>query len=416
MAANETVITIHPKYEVLWRGIDTRYLLITGSRRSSKSYTVSIRIAEWLAEEKNWKVLWVRWTMESAEISIIPEFEDKVNLLGYSDDFKRKADIVTNPSNNSCVIFRGVKTSAGNQTAKLKSIPDLNVFVVEEGEEFQSEKDFNTIDGSVSALGVPNIIIIIMNPSDDQHWIWPRWFEKTHRHIEIDGHQIPISTHPQVTHIHTTFWDNIENISPEYVAMIMQLRESNNEEYAYRYLGKWRTIKEGAIYPNWIEGAFDTSLPYAYGLDLGFNPDPLALVKVAVDTTRMKIYVHEEIYQTRLDDQTALAMMLDRVTPDALVVNDTSEPRLIDMFARNGLNMQNAEKGKDSIKEGIRELSKFQIVVTPESYNVKHELRNYVWNDKKASIPVDAHNHALDAFRYSATRLIEGSDFLADNT
>ena len=161
--------------------------------------------------------------MESAEISIIPEFEDKVDLLGYADDFKRKADIVTNPSKNSCVIFRGVKTSAGNQTAKLKSIPDLNVFVVEEGEEFQSEKDFNTIDGSVSAIGVPNIIIIIMNPTDDQHWIWPRWFEKSHRYIEIDGHQIPISTHPQVTHIHTTFWDNIENISPEYVAMIMAL-------------------------------------------------------------------------------------------------------------------------------------------------------------------------------------------------
>jgi phage terminase large subunit len=97
------------------------------------------------------------------------------------------------------------------------------------------------------------------------------------------------------------------------------------------------------------------------------------------------------------------------------VVNDTSEPRLIDMFARNGLNMQNANKGKDSIKEGIRELSKFQIIVTPESYNVKHELRNYVWNDKKASIPIDAHNHALDAMRYAATRLLQGSDFLADN-
>lgn len=386
---------------------------MTGSRRSSKSYTVSVRIAEWLAEEKNWKVLWVRWTMESAEISIIPEFEDKVSLLGYADDFKRKADVVTNPSNNSCVIFRGVKTSAGNQTAKLKSIPDLNVFVVEEGEEFQSEKDFNTIDGSVSALGVPNIIIIIMNPSDSNHWIWPRWFENSHRHIEIDGHQIPISTHPQVTHIHTTFWDNIENINPEYVDMIMSLRDSDNDEYAYRYLGKWRTQKEGSIYPNWVEGDFDESLPYAYGLDLGFSPDPLALVKVAVDTMNKKVYVHEEIYKTKLNNDDALAIMLDRVTTDALVVNDTSEARLIEMFSSNGLNMQNADKGKDSIKEGIRLLSGFQIVVTPESYNVKTELRNYIWNDKKASVPVDAWNHGLDAMRYCATRLLEGSTVLA---
>lgn len=413
MEANETVITIHPKYECLWTGINTRYVLITGSRRSSKSYTASIRVTEWLAEEKDWKVLWVRWTMESAEISIIPEFWDKVDLLGYSNDFKRKGDIVTNAAQNSMVIFRGVKTSAGNQTAKLKSIPDLNVFIVEEGEEFRSEKDFNTIDGSVSAQGVPNIIMIIMNPTDIEHWIWDRWFEKSHRHIEIDGHQIPISTHPQVTHIHTTFWDNIENISPEYVDMIMQLRESDPAAYAHRFLGQWLTKKEGVIYPNWIEGDFDESLPYAYGLDLGFSPDPLALVKVAVDTSNMKIYIHEEIYKTKLDDQAALAMMLDRVTPNALVVNDTSEPRLIEMFARHGLNMQNADKGKDSIKEGIRVISGFQIVVTPESYNLKHELRNYVWNDKKASIPVAGNDHGMDGFRYCAMRLLEGSTVLA---
>ena len=146
---------------------------------------------------------------------------------------------------------------------------------------------------------------------------------------------------------------------------------------------------------------------------MGFNPDPLALVKVAVDTANKKVYVHEEIYKTKLNNDDALAVMLDRVIPDALVVNYTSEARLIEMLARNGLNMQNADKGKDSIKEGIRLLSGFQIVVTPESYNVKTELRNYIWNDKKASVPVDAWNHGLDAMRYCATRLLEGSTVLA---
>ena len=316
---------------------------------------------------------------------------------------------------NSSIIFSGIKTSSGNQTAKLKSIPGLNAFIVDEAEEFVSETDFNTIDDSIRMPGLQNVVVLVMNPQDVEHWIWQRWFEKSHRMQIIDGFQIPISTHPDITHIHTTYLDNLENLSADYLAKIERLKQDNPAAYAHRYLGKWLDKKEGVIYPNWIEGAFDTSLPYAYGLDLGFNPDPLALVKVAVDTTRMKIYVHEEIYQTRLDDQTALAMMIDRVTTDALVVNDTSEPRLIDMFARNGLNMQNADKGKDSIKEGIRELSKFQIVVTPESYNIKHELRNYIWNDKKASIPVDAYNHALDAMRYSATRLLQGSDFLAGN-
>ena len=406
---------LSPKYQPLWKQ-KTRYILVTGGRGSQKSFAISTWACNKITDEQNpWTILYTRYTMQSAEISVIPEFTEKIELLGKTGSVQATKTLVECLTTGSKIIFSGIKTQSGNQTARLKSIPGLNVFIVDEAEEFRDERDFNTIDDSIRMLGVPNVVIIVMNPQDTEHWIWARWFEKSHRMETIDGFQVPISTHPEVTHIHTTWRDNWKNLNPDYLEKIKLLRANNPDAYARRYLGKWLDKKEGVIYPNWIEGSFDTSLPFAYGLDLGFNPDPLALVKVAVDTTRMKIYIHEEIYQTRLDDQTALEMMLDRVTPDALVVNDTSEPRLIDMFARNGLNMQNAEKGKDSIKEGIRELSKFQIIVTPESYNVKHELRNYVWNDKKSSIPIDAHNHALDAGRYCATRLLQGSDFLADN-
>jgi phage terminase large subunit len=351
--------------------------------------------------------------MQSAEISVIPEFTEKIELLGKTGSVQVTKTLVECLTTGSKIIFSGIKTQSGNQTARLKSIPGLNVFIVDEAEEFRSETDFNTIDDSIRMQGVPNVVVIVMNPQDTEHWVWNRWFEKSHRMELIDGHQIPISTHPEVTHIHTTWRDNWKNLNPDYLEKIKLLKESNLDAYAHRYLGQWLTKKEGVIYPNWVEGAFDESLPFGYGLDLGFFPDPLALVKVAVDTKTMRIYMHEEIYKTSLSDEAALAIMLDRVEPNALVVNDTSEPRLIEMFARNGLNMQNASKGKDSIKEGIRELSKFQFVVTPESYNLKHELRNYVWNDKKASIPVAGHDHALDSVRYCATRLIEGSTMLA---
>ena len=414
MVVNATNTVISSKYRPLWDS-DTRYIVITGGRGSQKSFAVSTWACDRTSRYKRWKLLYTRYTMQSAEISIIPEFEEKIYKLGESENFDVTKTFIESKVTGSGIIFSGIKTSSGNQTAKLKSITGLNGLIVEEAEEFLDEKAFNTIDDSIRLQGIPNVVVIVMNPQDIEHWIWQRWFEKSHRMEIIDGFQVPISTHPDITHIHTTYLDNLENLSADYLAKIERLKQDNPAAYAHRYLGKWLDKKEGVIYPNWIDGAFDTSLPFAYGLDLGFNPDPLALVKVAVDTTRMKIYIHEEIYQTRLDDQTALAMMLDRVTPDALVINDTSEPRLIDMFARNGLNMQNAEKGKDSIKEGIRELSKFQIIVTPESYNLKHELRNYVWNDKKASIPIDAQNHGMDSFRYCATRLLQGSDFLAGN-
>lgn len=351
--------------------------------------------------------------MKNVETSILPEFTEKLDLLGKRKRVRPSGNILYCDDKGSKVIFAGIKVQSLNQTANLKGTTGLNVFVVDEAEEFVSEKDFSTIARSVRQKGVPNIVVVVMNPQDSEHWVYKRWIEKTHRMVNLDGCQIPISTHPQVTHIHTTWIDNVDNLEQSFIDDALQTRKDNRAEYDHQFLGKWQDRKEGVIYPNWIEGAFDESLPYAYGLDLGFNPDPLALVKVAVDTTNKKVYVHEEIYKIKLNNDDALAVMLDRVTPDALVINDTSEARLIEMLARNGLNMQNADKGKDSIKEGIRLLSGFQIVVTPESYNVKTELRNYIWNDKKASVPVDAWNHGLDAMRYCATRLLEGSTVLA---
>ena len=51
-------------------------------------------------------------------------------------------------------------------------------------------------------------------------------------------------------------------------------------------------------------------------------------------------------------------------------------------------------------------LQGFDIIVTPTSTNLIYELRHYVWNDKKAGIPVDAHNHCIDPLRYIADFLI----------
>ena len=38
----------------------------------------------------------------------------------------------------------------------------------------------------------------------------------------------------------------------------------------HKYLGAWLDSREGVIFEDWKEGAFDTSLPYGYGQDYGF--------------------------------------------------------------------------------------------------------------------------------------------------
>ena len=404
---------ISPKYRPFFDNLDKRYVILTGGRGSGKSFAGSSYVCARVNDCKNWRFLYTRYTLTSAEISVIPEFEEKLDLFGVRKDFHVTRREIINKRNGSDIIFSGIKTSSGNQTAKLKSIPGLNAFIIEEAEEFEDETAFDVINFSIRAKGVQNVIIIIMNPPTIEHWIWKRFFEKSHRMEDVDGIQIPISTHPDVLHLHTTYLDNLDNLHPDYLREIESTKKQNPDKYEHMFLGKWRDKAEGVIFENWKEGEFDKTLPYCYGLDFGFT-SPLALVKVAVDGKRKKIYIDEYIYKSYLPAQNVINLMgcIDR--PQDLIVADSAEPTLIAGIAQDGYNISEARKRE--IIEDIRLIQEFETIVTERSYNVKKELRNYVWNDKKSETPVDEYNHALDAVRYAFNRLHIRSTTLAYST
>jgi phage terminase large subunit len=68
---------------------------------------------------KGIRILFTRYTMTSARLSIIPEFLEKIGLLGYDEVFSVNKAEVVNLKNKSDILFRGIKTSAGNQTASV---------------------------------------------------------------------------------------------------------------------------------------------------------------------------------------------------------------------------------------------------------------------------------------------------------
>ena len=51
------------------------------------------------------------------------------------------------------------------------------------------------------------------------------------------------------------------------------------------------------------------------------------------------------------------------------------------------------------------EMLDYEIIVTENSVNLLREFRTYVWNDKKAGIPIDDNNHGIDAARYGYIKL-----------
>ena len=182
------------------------------------------------------------------------------------------------------------------------------------------------------------------------------------------------------------------------VEQVEDIESRTGNKYWWSIYGSGeRAAREGAIFTNWNIGDFDTSLPYCYGQDYGFSIDPTTLIKVAIDSSKKIVYCHELLYSTNSMGTEAIYSTNKELIqkPNDLIVADNAEGRLISDLKGKGLNIIACTKGQGSVQAGITALQDYTLVVTNTSVNLKSELSNYIWNDKKAGIPVDAFNHCF---------------------
>jgi PBSX family phage terminase large subunit len=210
----------------------TRYFLVTGSRGSGKSYTLNLFLLN-LTYEEGHVILFTRWTMVSAFISIIPEFIDKIELLNKEDDFEITQNEIVNKKTGSKILFKGIKTSSGVNTANLKSIANVTTLVIEESEEITDQDVFDRIDLSVRDKNKPNRVILVMNPSYKSHWIYKRWVAKPKA---------------DCTYIHTTYLHNRQNLSKSFLDAAERTKSENLHRYNHLFLGEWLDDAEGMLW------------------------------------------------------------------------------------------------------------------------------------------------------------------------
>lgn len=382
---------IKPHSEI-WDNLsnDTRFFVITGGRGSGKSFEVG-RFVSLLSFEPNHKILFTRQTMTSAHISIIPEFQEKIDLLELNGLFDINLSEIVNRASGSEILFKGIKTSSGDQTANLKSLHGVTTWVLDEAEELTDEKTFDKINLSIRKKGVQNRVIQILNPSTKEHWIYKRFFEQAGVQEGWTGQK------DNVTYIHTTYENNKENLDPDFIREVERIRDTNPEKYRHVILGGWLDKAEGVVFTNWKFGEFNPNgLQTSCGMDFGFSVDPDALVEVAIDKTKGKIYLREHYYKkgTRTDD--LAKVILDKVGTK-LIIADSAEPRLIDDLKHKGVNIKPVKKG--TIESGIKRMQDFELIV--EGENIAKELNNYSYKDKGSQLYIDDYNHLIDAIRYN---------------
>jgi phage terminase large subunit len=387
------VIDINEKYQKLAN--DTRYYIITGGRASGKSFSVNLMLVL-LTYEANHTILFTRYTLTSAYVSIIPEFIEKIEMLDKFDDFHITKDEIINLRSGSKIVFKGIKTSSGDQTANLKSITGVTTWVLDEAEELTDEGTFDKIDLTIRETKNQNRIILILNPTTKEHWIYQRFFEDK-------GIQEGTNTEKDnTTYIHTTYQDNITNLSKSFLKQIDDLKIRRPLKYKHVIMGGWLDKAEGVIFNNWTIGKFKRVGVSVWGQDYGFSNDPTTLIETNIDTSNKRIYLKECFYLPSLTTS-QITRLNEQHAKGGLIIADSAEPRLISEIRAKGCNVKPSVKGQGSVTYGISLLQDYDIIISEDSINLVKELNNYSWLERKSNTPIDKFNHLIDAVRYAVS-------------
>jgi len=409
-----------------------RYHLIMGGRNAGRSYSAS-QLIEGLMKGitgKQVRIAIMRQNHIDIRSSIYQACIDFFESTGFLDDpnlqvIDSRMTVKYKPPNKTytnMIVPKAFRTST-NQGAKLKSLAGFTHIFIEETEEVASFEAFNNLDESVRDLIDPMTrevltrtqIYLLCNPPDYRHWI-VRNYLKLWRNKTVPE-EFGVFYNPVLAKraerdwmfIHSTYKDNIVNISDQNLRKITNNKITSPSYYYEKILGLISRGQTGLIYKNTVKISVEEYNAVEgetfYGLDFGFKRDPTAMIEMKKRGS--KIYLKEIIYELELTNADVYDIYTEKAPKhaDSTVYADSAESKSIEEMRRYGMHVIPAEKGNDSIRAGIKILQDYQIYYTDTSKNIEAEFEAYVWaldrNKEPSNRPVDNHNHACDAIRYA---------------
>jgi phage terminase large subunit len=224
-------------------------------------------------------------------------------------------------------------------------------------------------------------VFLDWNPADFVSWVYD------------------IADDPANKRIHSTYLNNISNLSDTQIKNIEQYKDLPDDFMWKVYgLGERGAAKE-LIYTQWKQYSETPNGDTFYGLDFGYV-HPAALIKVT--HYEGQNYFEEIIYQSGLTLSDLSRLIKEKVPERATIYADAAEPKSIEELYRQGFNIKPAQK---DVWAGIMQMKSFPINIHHSSQNLKREIQSYKWkkdkNDNVIEEPVKANDDALDAARYA---------------
>ncbi len=385
-----------------------RYRIVKGSRASKKSKTTALWYIFNMMKYPDANLLVIRKTFRTLKDSCYKELKWAVKRLKVEHlwDFTLSPlEAVYKPTGQR-IYFRGLDDPL-KVTSIAVDVGCLCWMWIEEAYEIMKEDDFNILDESIRGEcpeGLFKQITLTFNPWNERHWIKKRFFD-----AEPDSDILAITTN----YLCNEWLDKAD------LKVFETMKKNNPRRYAVAGLGGWGIV-DGLVYENWKEEAFTLEdikhCKSAFGLDFGYTNDPSAFFVGFVDIENKKLYVWDEFYQPGMSNRKIFDTITEMGYSKERITADSAEPKSIDELKGYGLRVKGAEKGKDSIANGIQWIQDLEIIIHPRCVNFLTEISNYTWDkdkfDNKLNKPIDDFNHLMDAMRYALEKYIKNNKWL----
>lgn len=379
-------------YDEFWNS-KKRYRVLKGGKASKKSATTALNLIYRLLKYKESNILVVRAVMNTHRDSTFAQLKWAQEKLHVAHLFKNTVSPMemTYIPTGQKILFRGfddVLKLAGATVEK----GYLNLVWVEEAFEIDSLEDFEKLDLSVPRGALPKGLFkqttITFNPWSEKHWLKATFFDKKRSDTDV------FSTN----YLINEFLDDTDR------AVFERLKREHPRRYRVAGLGEWG-ITEGLVYENWETGVKETDSDdweAFFGLDYGYTSDPTAFIAFKVNRKTKEIYIFDEIYKKRMLNCDIADAIKQKGYAKERIRADSAEPKSNEDLRRLGISrILPSVKGKDSVINGIMNISEYFITVNPACKNTAAELSSYCWSKSEDNMPEDKNNHLLDALRYA---------------
>ena len=390
-------IPAHPLYDVI--GESEKHIEINrGGRGSGKSHTIIQKLLHKFRNEKRCNYLFSVKESTNVASSLIPTIEAILWDEGLNEEFT----VTKSPAEVKNKFGRRIFLKGFDDPQKAKLISKVGISFIDELNHFTYE-DFKMIVNSTREIEDWKVICAF-NPVSDTIWVKLLLYD-------VQGWR------EKFTDIRSTCENN--PFLPESKKQAYRdLWKIDEVSYMVDYLGEWGTLTSELVFGSKIRIVQEIPAHarfISYGLDFSNGgADPHALIGIYFADG--KIYL-KEIYQghcdvINLEGERDLRQIIyeechELKNPRIGVIADSANMGNINILRQSGINCVPAEKGPNSVSDGVKKLKLYQSInILQSSLNAVMQFRNYKWKkDKKTGLllpEVDKTcvHHLIDATRY----------------